>query len=75
MENLDLNAYGVQEMNHQEMVETDGGGTWGLIAATAGFIVAAATPVGIGLGIVAGVVAIGGVVIAAVETELENKKK
>ena len=26
MENLDLNAYGVQEMNHQEMVETDGGG-------------------------------------------------
>jgi len=26
MKNLDLNAYGVQEMNHQEMVETDGGG-------------------------------------------------
>jgi len=25
MKNLDLNAYGVQEMNHQEMVETDGG--------------------------------------------------
>ena len=25
MENLDLNAYGVTEMNHQEMVETDGG--------------------------------------------------
>jgi len=26
MKNLDLNAYGVSEMNHQEMVETDGGG-------------------------------------------------
>ena len=26
MKNLDLNAYGVREMNHQEMVETDGGG-------------------------------------------------
>ncbi|MCL2414291.1 MAG: class IIb bacteriocin, lactobin A/cerein 7B family [Bacteroidales bacterium] len=25
MNNLDLNAYGVQEMNHQEMVETNGG--------------------------------------------------
>jgi hypothetical protein len=25
MKNLDLNAYGVVEMNHQEMVETDGG--------------------------------------------------
>ena len=25
MKNLDLNAYGVQEMNQQEMVETDGG--------------------------------------------------
>ena len=23
--NFDLNAYGVQEMSHQEMVETDGG--------------------------------------------------
>ena len=26
MKNLDLNAYGVSEMSHQEMVETDGGG-------------------------------------------------
>ena len=26
MKNLDLNAYGVNEMSHQEMVETDGGG-------------------------------------------------
>ena len=26
MNTLDLNAYGVQEMNKQEMVETDGGG-------------------------------------------------
>ena len=25
MKNLDLNAYGVTEMSHQEMVETDGG--------------------------------------------------
>ena len=25
MKTLDLNAYGVSEMNHQEMVETDGG--------------------------------------------------
>ena len=32
MKNLDLNAYGVQEMNHQEMVETDGG-VLGLLAA------------------------------------------
>jgi hypothetical protein len=26
MKNLDLNAYGVTEMNHREMVQTDGGG-------------------------------------------------
>jgi hypothetical protein len=26
MKRLDLNTYGVVEMNHQEMVETDGGG-------------------------------------------------
>ena len=26
MKSLDLNAYGVSEMSHQEMVETDGGG-------------------------------------------------
>lgn len=25
MTKLDINAYGVQEMNHQEMVETEGG--------------------------------------------------
>jgi len=25
MKTLDLNAYGVQEMSHQEMVETNGG--------------------------------------------------
>jgi len=30
MNTLDLNAYGVQEMNHQEMVETDGG-VWPLV--------------------------------------------
>jgi len=31
MKNLDLNAYGVSEMNHQEMVETDGGDLFGIV--------------------------------------------
>ena len=33
MQTLDLNAYGVQEMNRREMVETDGG-VFGWIALT-----------------------------------------
>ena len=36
MKNLDLNAYGVTEMNHQEMVETNGGSV--LVAAVLGLI-------------------------------------
>ena len=64
MKNLDLNAYGVQEMNHQEMVETDGGG-WlaniGVGLAVAGMVVAAAT----GVGLVAGAIAVASVVVAS----------
>ena len=32
MTKLDISAYGVQEMNHQEMVETEGG-FWPLVVA------------------------------------------
>jgi lactobin A/cerein 7B family class IIb bacteriocin len=28
MKNLDLNAYGVEEMNQQEMIDTNGGIAW-----------------------------------------------
>ena len=41
MKNLDLNAYGVKEMSHQEMVETDGGGIiTGLIIVGAALLLA-----------------------------------
>jgi len=36
MNTLDLNAYGVTEMNHQEMVETDGG--WRILVVAAAFM-------------------------------------
>jgi hypothetical protein len=31
MKNLDLNAYGVTEMNNQEMENVDGGSLWSVI--------------------------------------------
>lgn len=36
MKNLDLNVYGVQEMNAVEMKKTNGGIAWGLVLAIAG---------------------------------------
>ena len=44
MENLDLNAYDVQEMNHQEMVETDGGDWLAIGLSVAGCLICCASP-------------------------------
>ena len=58
MKNLDLNKYGVQEMNSKEMKTVDGGRVhwWQVLAsAAAGFIVAG--PAGAMVGAFAGVVA------------------
>ena len=50
---LELNDYGVQEMNQQEMTEVEGGGFWGWLGAAAmivaGFVIApVAIPLAIG---------------------------
>lgn len=42
MKSLDINAYGVKEMNKQEMVETNGGeGVLAIVGAIAGIIAVA----------------------------------
>ena len=59
MKNLDLNAYGVSEMNHQEMVEIDGGGdradkalaVIGAVTLIAGVAIAAVATSGVSLAI------------------------
>ena len=72
MKNLDLNAYGVSEMSHQEMVETDGGG-WlanvGVGLAYAGVLLACAVPGVNVLAVASLAVASASLVVAAVESE------
>ena len=46
MTKLDISAYGVQEMNHQEMVETEGGLIGVILAVTALFALAGTVVVG-----------------------------
>ena len=57
MKTLDLNAYGVQEMNQQEMMETDGGAAW-LAAVGAAIAAVASSPV-----VVVAVAIIGGAIV------------
>jgi len=54
MKNLDLNNYGVQEMNEKEMKAVDGGWSWlgAIVGALAGFVIGG--PVGAGAGFLAG---------------------
>ena len=53
MKNLEMEQYGVEELNHAEMEDIDGGKWWGaLIGAVAGFCVAG--PLGMIAGGIAG---------------------
>ena len=68
MKNLDLNAYGVSEMNHQEMVEIDGGGWLSVGLAYAGCVLCCAIP-GVNVIAVASLaVATASLVVAAAES-------
>jgi lactobin A/cerein 7B family class IIb bacteriocin len=68
MKNFDLNAYGVSEMNQQELVNV-GGGAWydvaGVVLSVAGMVAAAAT----GAGVVLGAIAVASVVVACVAAD------
>ena len=39
MKNLDLNKYGVQEMNENEMKTVEGGGFWGFLGTIGAIII------------------------------------
>ena len=54
MKNLDLNKYGVQEMNEKEMKTVDGGWSWlgAVVGGIAGFVVGG--PIGAAVGVAAG---------------------
>lgn len=59
MKALDINAYGVQEMNRQEMVEVNGGEEGGLLV--------------IGIIVLVGLVATGCTVVIGENNEVNNK--
>ena len=71
MKNLDLKAYGVEELDKKEMMEVDGGGFWGNVSvglAYVGMVAAAAT----GAGVVIGAIAVASVVVSCIAAEAEG---
>jgi hypothetical protein len=62
MNTLELNEFGIQEMNLNEVEEVNGGSTGSVILAFAGFLAACATG-----GAVPGVIAITSLIVTCVE--------